>query len=127
MIANPDQRRNPTSLPPELDMIGRIRASKLYRNLSTPRLIEEALKRSEGWLSKDGVFIAQTGIHTGRSAKDKFVVLEPNTSADIWWHSPYQKPLSEQHFQTLLEDLLEHFQARDTFVLDAFAGADSGD
>ena len=125
MIANPDQRRNLTSLPPELDLIARIRASKLYRNLSTPRLVEEALKRSEGWLSKDGVFIAQTGIHTGRSAKDKFVVLEPNTSADIWWHSPYQKPLSEQHFQRLLEDLLEHFQARDTFVLDAFAGADS--
>jgi phosphoenolpyruvate carboxykinase (ATP) len=98
--------------------------STLYRNLSTPRLIEEALKRSEGWLTQDGAFIAHTGIHTGRSAKDKFVV-KTGSSQGIWWDSPYQKPLTEQHFQTLLQDVLEHFETRDTFVLDAFAGADT--
>jgi phosphoenolpyruvate carboxykinase (ATP) len=98
--------------------------SSLYRNLSTPRLIEEALKRSEGWLTQDGAFIAHTGVHTGRSAKDKFVV-KTDSSDHIWWDSPYQKPLLEQHFQALLSDVLEHFEARDTFVLDAFAGADA--
>ena len=96
----------------------------VYQNLSTPRLIEEALKRHEGWLSKDGAFIAHTGVHTGRSAKDKFVVQENNSSPEIWWDSPYQKPLEAQHFQTLHSDLLEHLQNRDVFVLDAYAGAD---
>jgi phosphoenolpyruvate carboxykinase (ATP) len=112
------------TMPLASDILGRIHPSKLYRNLSTPRLIEEALKRSEGWLTQDGAFIAHTGVHTGRSAKDKFVV-KTHSGTDIWWDSPYQKPLTEHHFQTLLSDVLEHFEARDTFVLDAFAGADA--
>ncbi len=112
------------TLPRASDILGRMHPSTLYRNLSTPRLIEQALKRSEGWLTKDGAFIAHTGVHTGRSAKDKFVV-DADSNGKIWWDSPYQKPLSEQHFQTLLEDVLGHFEATDTFVLDAFAGADA--
>jgi phosphoenolpyruvate carboxykinase (ATP) len=112
------------TLPQASDILGRMHPSNLHRNLSTPRLIEEALKRSEGWLTKDGAFIAHTGVHTGRSAKDKFVV-DSDSNGKIWWDSPYQKPLSEQHFQTLLEDVLGHFEATDTFVLDAFAGADA--
>jgi phosphoenolpyruvate carboxykinase (ATP) len=112
------------SLPRVSDILGRMHPSKLYRNLSTPRLIEEALKRSEGWLTQDGAFIAHTGVHTGRSAKDKFVVQNEQIS-NVWWDSPYQKPLSEHHFQTLLGDVLEHFEGRDSFVLDAFAGADA--
>jgi phosphoenolpyruvate carboxykinase (ATP) len=111
------------TIPLDLDILGRIHPSVFYRNLCTPRLIEQALKRSEGWLTNDGVFIAHTGVHTGRSAKDKFVV-QSDSSADMWWESPYQKPLAEHHFQTLLEDVFKHFEARDTFVLDAFAGAD---
>ncbi len=108
----------------EPGILARLQPSKLYRNLSTTGLIEQALKRSEGWLSKDGAFIAHTGVHTGRSAKDKFVV-QSDSSDNIWWDSPYQKPLLENHFQNLLEDLIQYFQGRDTFVLDAFAGADS--
>jgi phosphoenolpyruvate carboxykinase (ATP) len=123
VIQHPQAMRK--TMPLASDILGRIHPSKLYRNLCTPRLIEEALKRSEGWLTQDGAFIAHTGVHTGRSAKDKFVVQSSNSSNDIWWDSPYQKPLSEQHFQTLLSDVLEHFEARDTFMLDAFAGADS--
>ncbi len=112
------------TMPQPSTIFERLHPSALYRNLSTPRLIEEALKRNEGWLTQDGAFIAHTGIHTGRSAQDKFVV-GTNSSEGIWWDSPYQKPLSAHHFQTLQSDVLEHFNARDTFVLDAFAGADA--
>ncbi len=112
------------AMPDASDILGCLHPSRLYRNLSTPRLIEEALKRSEGWLTQDGAFVTHTGVHTGRSAKDKFVVQNEHTG-NVWWGSPYQKPLSEQHFQTLLSDVLEHFEARDTFVLHAFAGADA--
>jgi phosphoenolpyruvate carboxykinase (ATP) len=99
-------------------------AANLHRNLSTPRLVEEAVRRGEGWLSEFGAFIAHTGKHTGRSAKDKFVVRGPIHGPDIWWSSPYQKELSGEHFEQLHADLLEHFKTRDAFVLDAFAGAD---
>ncbi len=95
------------------------------RNLSTAQLVEEAIRRGEGWLSKDGAFIAHTGQHTGRSAKDKFVVRGPIYGPDIWWASPYQNPLEGEQFENLHQDLRAYFAGRDAFVLDAFAGADA--
>jgi phosphoenolpyruvate carboxykinase (ATP) len=96
-----------------------------YYNLSTAQLVEEAVRRGEGWLSSHGAFIAHTGQHTGRSAKDKFVVKGPIHGSDIWWDSPYQKELDGAHFEHLHADLLAHFKGKDAFVLDAFAGADA--
>ncbi len=98
--------------------------TKTHHNLSTAQLLEHAIRRGEGWLSEHGAFIAHTGTHTGRSAKDKFVVRGPIHGPDIWWDSPYQRELEGTQFETLHGDILEHFQQRDAFVLDAFAGAD---
>lgn len=95
-----------------------------HDNLSTPQLLEHAIQRNEGWLSEHGAFIAHTGAHTGRSAKDKFVVRGPIHGPDIWWNSPYQRELEGTQFETLHRDLLAHYQHRDAFVLDAYAGAD---
>ena len=95
MRAIQHSQTNPNTPPQTSSLLERFHPSRLYHNLSTPRLIEEALKRSEGWLTQDGAFVAHTGVHTGRSAKDKFVV-NTDSSNGIWWDSPYQKPLSEQ-------------------------------
>jgi phosphoenolpyruvate carboxykinase (ATP) len=93
-------------------------------NLTAIQLLEEAVKQGEGWLSSKGAFIAHTGEHTGRSAKDKYVVQGPIHGGDIWWASPYQKPLSQNHIETLHQDVLEYLQTKDIYTLDAFAGAD---
>lgn len=98
--------------------------STLHRNLSTAQLVEHAIQRGEGWLSDHGAFIAHTGAHTGRSARDKFVVRGPIHGPDIWWASPYQRELEGAQFEALHRDILEHFQHQDAFVLDAYAGAD---
>ncbi len=100
-------------------------AKAIHYNLPTTRLIEEAVRRSEGWLSRFGAFIAHTGQHTGRSAKDKFVVRGPIFGAEIWWASPYQQELEESKFENLHQDVLEHYQNQEAFVLDCFAGADT--
>jgi phosphoenolpyruvate carboxykinase (ATP) len=105
-------------------MLGFRNLTGIHHNLSPIQLVEQAIARNEGWLSEHAVFIAHTGMHTGRSAKDKFVVDHPDSSPEIWWDSPYQKKLEPQKFQNLLEDVLEHFEDSDPFVLDAFAGAD---
>jgi phosphoenolpyruvate carboxykinase (ATP) len=97
---------------------------KVHYNLPTTRLIEEAVRREEGWLSRFGAFIAHTGQHTGRSAKDKFVVRGPIYGSEIWWASPYQQELEESKFEALHKDVLEHYQQKEAFVLDCFAGAD---
>jgi phosphoenolpyruvate carboxykinase (ATP) len=97
----------------------------IHYNLPTTRLIEEAVRRNEGWLSRFGAFIAHTGQHTGRSAKDKFVVKGPIFGAEIWWASPYQQELEESKFENLHQDVLDHYQNQEAFVLDCFAGADT--
>ncbi len=96
----------------------------VHLNLCVPQLIEAAIRRREGWMSEHGAFIAHTGAHTGRSAKDKFVVRGPIHGPDIWWASPYQRELEGTQFEMLHRDILAHFEHRDAFVLDAFAGAD---
>ncbi len=46
----------------------------VHWNLSVPELYEESIRRGEGHLAKDGPLVVLTGLHTGRSATDKFVV-----------------------------------------------------
>ena len=57
----------------------------LHWNLGTAPLIELAVQRGEGLLSKDGAFVVETGKHTGRSANDKFIVRDAVTDGVIWW------------------------------------------
>src|SRR5262245_66370098 len=58
---------------------------RILPNLTVPRLIEYALRREEGVVTDHGAFAAVTTPKTGRSAKDKFVVAEPDSEAEIWW------------------------------------------
>src|SRR4051812_47555655 len=57
----------------------------VHANLTAPGLYEHALRRGEGRLSADGAFMAVTGVHTGRSVQDKFVVDDPQVHDQIWW------------------------------------------
>ncbi|MGY8962752.1 MAG: phosphoenolpyruvate carboxykinase (ATP), partial [Rhodospirillales bacterium] len=43
-------------------------------NLGSAQLVETAVSRNEGKLSKDGALVCITGQHTGRSPNDKFIV-----------------------------------------------------
>jgi len=52
-------------------------------NLGTAQLVEKALQRHEGMLSRGGAFVVQTGQFTGRSPKDKYIVREPNTETTV--------------------------------------------
>src|SRR5690606_27201265 len=58
-----------------------------YRNLAPAELVEHAIRRGEGELSRDGAFVARTAPHTGRSPNDKYVVREPSSADRIWWGS----------------------------------------
>ena len=42
-------------------------------------MVEHAVRNGEGLLAKDGPLVVQTGKHTGRSAKDKFIVRDAET------------------------------------------------
>ncbi len=95
----------------------------IHANLGTAQLIELAVRRSEGLLSKDGAFVVETGRHTGRSAADKFIVKDCETADTVWWGKT-NKPMEPAHFAALKADFLEALAARESvFVQDLFGGS----
>lgn len=94
----------------------------VYYNLIEPALVEQAVKRGEGTLGLGGTLLADTGVHTGRSPKDKFVVRTPGVEDTIWWEN--NKPMAPDAFARLHADMLAHMKGRDYFVQDLYAGAD---
>jgi phosphoenolpyruvate carboxykinase (ATP) len=96
--------------------------AELHWNLGHSALIEQAVKRGEGLLAKDGPLVVETGKHTGRSAKDKFTVRDAETEDAIWWDN--NKSMSPEHFAALKEDFLAELAKKDTlFVADLFGGS----
>ena len=96
---------------------------KVYWNLQTEALYEEAIFRGEGNISKYGPLVVYTGKHTARAANDKLIVREPSTEGHIWW-GDYNRPYSTESFNSLVSRLQGFMQGRDIFVQDCYSGAD---
>jgi phosphoenolpyruvate carboxykinase (ATP) len=98
--------------------------ARVFRNPTTSLLYTHALKRGDGRLAEGGPLAVDTGRHTGRSPKDKFIVREPGSEDRIWW-GDVNAEISEEHFEGLREKVVEHIGDSDLYVVDAFAGADT--
>jgi phosphoenolpyruvate carboxykinase (ATP) len=97
---------------------------RIYRNPTAPMLYTHALERKEGVLAEGGPLVVDTGVHTGRSPKDKFIVREPGSQDRIWW-GDVNRELAEDRFLGLREKVVAYLERRpQLYVVDAFAGAD---
>ncbi len=96
---------------------------RVYWNLPTPALIEEAVFRGEAHMTKGGALVVNTGKWTARAANDKFVVKDPSTEDKIWW-GVYNRPFSREKFYGLLTRLQAFLQGEELFVQDVYIGAD---
>jgi phosphoenolpyruvate carboxykinase (ATP) len=96
---------------------------KVYWNLTTEALYEEAVFRGEGKITQKGPFVVNTGRHTARAANDKFVVRETSSENHVWW-GQYNRPYSADKFHELFSRIQGYLQGRDVFVQDCYAGAD---
>ena len=97
--------------------------ARLHWNLGTAPLVEEAVRRGEGLLARDGPLVVATGKHTGRSAKDKFIVRDAETEGTVWWGKT-NAGMSPEHFAALKADFLKHLGTKETlFVQDLFGGS----
>src|SRR3546814_10982665 len=80
-------------------------------NWGASALIEDAVRHDEGRLAKDGPLVVATGKHTGRSAKDKFIVQDDETRDTIWWGKT-NVPMTPDHFAAWKAAFLAHLAAR---------------
>ncbi|MBN9438361.1 phosphoenolpyruvate carboxykinase [Bosea sp. (in: a-proteobacteria)] len=104
------------------DKFGLQRLKAVYWNLEAARLYEESLKRGESQIARGGALCADTGSHTGRSPKDKFVVRDALTENTVWWDN--NGAISSEQFDVLLADFLKHAEGRELFAQDLYGGAD---
>ncbi|HTK07736.1 MAG TPA: phosphoenolpyruvate carboxykinase (ATP) [Ktedonobacteraceae bacterium] len=109
--------------PKALEDYGLVNLGTVHWNLSPAVLVEHALARKEGALAANGAFAATTGSHTGRSPKDKFIVVNEAQANRIWW-GDNNHPMTNENFEVVRRSLSDYLQGRDVYVLDAAAGAD---
>ncbi len=92
-------------------------------DLGAAPLLEFAVCRGEGLLTRDGAFVAETGKHTGRSAQDKFTVQDSNTADTVWFNNG-NKPMRPEDFAALKADFLQALGEKDTvFVQNLYGGS----
>ena len=107
----------------QLDHLGLHQLGQVFWNRSTPELYEHAVRRYEAQIAHLGPLVVSMGQHTGRAAKDKYVVDEPDTTRDIWWGKVNVK-YPEERFDALHERLAAYLRGKTVFVQDCYAGAD---
>jgi phosphoenolpyruvate carboxykinase (ATP) len=119
-----DMTTTPTRVHVGLDGHGIDPSGSVVWQPTTAQLYTAALKRGDGALAYGGPLAVDTGKHTGRSPRDKFVVEEEASRVRIWW-GDVNKPLAESHFEGLRAKVVEHLATQDPlYVVDAYAGAD---
>lgn len=91
-------------------------------NFEAARLYEESLRRGESEIAHGGALCADTGSHTGRSPKDKFVVKDALTEGTVWWEN--NGAITPAQFETLLADFISHAEGKELFAQDLYGGAD---
>jgi phosphoenolpyruvate carboxykinase (ATP) len=96
--------------------------AKVQANLLETQLVEESVKRGEAEFTAQGALAADTGAHTGRSPKDKFIVRDALTETQVWWEN--NPSISREHFDVLHADFLDHLKGRELFSQDLYGGAD---
>ena len=70
-----------------------------------------------------------TGVYTGRSPKDKFIVLDENSKDTVWWtteeYKNDNKPASKEAWKAVKELAIEELSGKKLYVVDGFCGANA--
>lgn len=105
---------------------------EIIHNPSYDRLFEEETKPGltgleKGVLTDLGAVNVMTGIFTGRSPKDKYIVEDDSTRDTIWWTSDHakndNKPVSTEVWKDLKATVCHQLSGKRLFVIDTFCGA----
>ena len=107
----------------QLDAQGIVTGATIHWNLTTAPLVEQAIARGEGKLTKDGALLVDTGRFTGRSVKDKYVVRDATTEDTINWGAINQA-MTTEHWANLKADFLDALKGQDElYVADLYGGS----
>lgn len=106
---------------------------EIYYNISYDALYEHETNPElegfeKGYVTNLGAVTVDTGIFTGRSPKDKYIVDEDENRENIWWKNKHRpasdnKPISEDVWEELKANSIQQLSAKKLYVQDGYAGA----
>ncbi|MBN2664768.1 MAG: phosphoenolpyruvate carboxykinase (ATP) [Bacteroidales bacterium] len=117
----------------DLSKYGITDVQEIFHNLSYDKLYEHELDSKlegyeKGYLTELGAVAVDTGIFTGRSPKDKYIVKESQNEGNVWWRNEHRpasdnKPISEEVWNDLLNNSSKQLSGKKLYVQDGYAGA----
>ncbi len=116
----------------DLTQYGITGVTEIVHNPSFETLYEEELKPEltgfdKGQVSELGAVNVMTGKYTGRSPKDKYIVMDENSKDTVWWPTEEypndNHPMSEEAWAAVKEIAKKELSGKRLFVVDAFCGA----
>ena len=106
--------------------------TEVMYNPSYEELFEEEMKPGltgydKGQLTELGAVNVMTGIYTGRSPKDKFIVVDENSKDTVWWTTEAYKndnhPASLETWEAVKDLAKKELSNKKLYVVDGFCGA----
>ncbi|MBR0140473.1 MAG: phosphoenolpyruvate carboxykinase (ATP), partial [Firmicutes bacterium] len=119
---------------PDLSLYGIENVRRIMRNPSYEELFKaetdpKLTGYEKGVVTENGAVNVMTGIYTGRSPKDKYIVMDENSKDTVWWTSPEfpndNHPASEETWKAVKDIALKELSGKELYVVDAFCGANS--
>ncbi len=116
----------------DLSKYGITGTTEIVHNPSYDMLFDEETKAGlegfeKGQVSELGAVNVMTGVYTGRSPKDKFIVMDEKSKDTVWWTTDEYKndnhPASEQAWKSVKDLAIKELSNKKLYVVDAFCGA----
>ncbi len=117
----------------DLSIYGITNTKEIFHNLSYEELYKHETKSElegfeKGFETEFGAVTVDTGIFTGRSPKDKYIVNEPSTNQYVWWRNEHRpasdnKPISKNVWFDLRKNSINQLSGKDLYIMDGYAGA----
>ena len=116
----------------DLEGMGITGVKQIYHNPSYEELFKMEMNPDltgydKGQLTELDAMNVMTGIYTGRSPKDKYIVMDENSKNTVWWTSDEYKndnhPMSQEVWTQMRDLAKNELSGKELFVVDAFCGA----
>jgi phosphoenolpyruvate carboxykinase (ATP) len=113
-----------------LDKVGITSVQSIFHNPSYELLFQhetspDAQGFERGTVTSSGAVAVDTGRFTGRSPKDKYIVVDSESEQHVWWtkNGSDNKPMKQEVWSELKKQALTQLNGKKLYVVDAFCGA----
>lgn len=100
-----------------------IKNAKVRYQLSSDELHQATIDNEQGVEVASGALAVNTGEFTGRSPKDRFIVMDDITKDRVWW-GDINIPFDSEKFEKLYDKVVDYLSGKEIYVRDSYACAD---